>query len=324
MEENLIKSFFERPDIKTLLQNAEQGRSKVLTKVKIYWVIFLLISLIVFVTLPDIFGDPMNLITFIAFISVMAYTIYYSLAQKYDPRNTVMSQFALLINPSLVYTYTPQTTPGWLDDERLIGSYERWDSTKNYITFTKEKNNEANKYTVSLEGIEITTSSGSGKHRHVVCHSFITQIKFPEGSLNLATDLWVRAERGSFIPGFEDSKTFGITKNKVFLESNEFEKMFDVYCADQVKAREILNPHTMDALIHFIQSFNGERSYDFLFTKDSIFVKYNLLRSTDSSIFNRPTIFSDFSKNIKLFSDFYAELLRFEALVDEFDPFYKT
>jgi len=308
MIEDTVKTFLERSDIQNLLTNAEKQKKKLLIKMGF----FVLICIVLFIANLLFIGIP-----------IIGIGIFLFYLKKLDPRITVMSQISMLIDPDFSYMYKTNIFPIWIKDKKLLGDYENFDGASNYIKYKIKKVGNVGTCDILLEGIRVTTSSGRGKYRQVVCDAFITEIKLPNGILGIHTDVSVKAERGSLIPVFEDSKTFGVTKNKVFLESGDFEKMFDVYSSDQIKAREVLNPHTMETLMHFIKSFEGGRSYDFLFTKDSIFIKYDLLRSKDKSIFVSPNLMNNFTKDTKIFSDFYNEFLRLKAFIADFDPFYK-
>ncbi|NCO31474.1 DUF3137 domain-containing protein [bacterium] len=52
-------------------------------------------------------------------------------------------------------------------------------------------------------------------------------------------------------------------KNRVKLESIEFEKLYDVQCLDQVTSRMIITPAFMDRLVQLSQKTKNK--YEFLF-----------------------------------------------------------
>lgn len=319
MINDIAKTFLERPEIQVLLSDLEKKRRKILNRAKIFLIIWLAFVSAFYLISPE---KTVMFIEVLFYIPIIIIFVTAFSLNKIDPRKFVMSKFASIADPNIIYEYTTNIYPKWINDRRLMGDYSRLGKVRNVLKYKTTKNKAGTSYEARLEGMEVSASVGTGKHKHTTCHAFITEIIFPEKSLNAVSDLYIKAERGSLIPGFEDSKSFGLTHNKVWLESNDFEKTFDVYCEDQVEARRLLNPHTMQVMMDFVNSFNGNRSYDFIFSKDSIYVKFNLLRSRDQSIFVMFNPFKDFTKNTKLFSDFYAEFSRFKKLVDEFDPFY--
>ncbi|MCE9585569.1 DUF3137 domain-containing protein [Candidatus Nomurabacteria bacterium] len=324
MNKEFIKTFLSRSDVKSLLIKSDNKRKRLLFLGFFAGSLFSLTLLILdyFIFKSKDTSDVYNLITY-AFILPVLVAIYD--IQSIDPRNDVIPILAKLIDKKLFYEFIPSDSPDYLDNRCLVNPHDGIDCIQSHIKY--ETQNMFNKEIcdVFIEGYEIAVSNNSSRTK-ITSHSYITEIKYLSDKFKMKNDVLVKSKKVALVPGFEDFALLGYKKEAVFLESNDFEKMFDVYCKDQIEVRELLNPHTMELLMEFIKFFNNQRRYDFYFTKSSIFVKYyinNINNSKDKSMFKVINPFKSFSKNTELYENFYLEFLCFRNLAEHFNPFYR-
>lgn len=342
MSQETINQFLDRPDVILAIKEANLKKKHILKKMLV--VTFLFIIPIVFILyfspeLRKIFLHDGKGWEFIPQGVLLFIVIYFWLTKELNPRHTVMSKLAPLIDQNLFYEFKPSHFPEWINDERLVGKYDQIDNVCNHIKYTTIKTKGVYTSDVLVEGFEVTTMKKNIKGKLVTaCHAFITEIRFSGNQFHLNSEVVVKTEGKQLVSGFQDL-SFLRKDTKVVLESNDFEKMFDVESKDQIEARDLLNPHTMYALMHFKTSLSYTRNYTFLFSGNSIFLKYYIdsyesptdkklkwyqFSGHSSSVFGDNPLLQIFQNKRKIYNEFYEEFLRFKNFVEDFDPFYRT
>ena len=97
---------------------------------------------------------------------------------------------------------------------------------------------------------ELEVETGSGKNRKTVFSGLF---------LNIVLDKTLQSDMKIV---YNTTKDFGILKtlfadkDKVDLENIDFEKMYDVYCNDQIYARKIITLNFMEKLLYATNKFN--------------------------------------------------------------------
>ena len=191
----------------------------------------------------------------------------------------------------------------------IIPYYER-EQSEDYITGTVEG--------IKLRFFEtrLTYESGSGKNRrtHVSFQGFFVEFEFPE---DFPTELVLKVDLRSAGRGILSTlkiisifSTFGssvyqkLNKPKgmssVRLEDPLFEKIFDAYSPDQIKARVLLNPVFMEQMTAMAKMHEG-------CTEASFFHRKLLVKVDSKNLFELKSVF----KKLDLFKesrDFYRDI----------------
>ncbi len=342
MKEETIKNFLNQPEIFEAIKEANKARIKIFIKIfliTLFGVCFYIFILYNFPDLRKLLSEKGSIFLLPLFGVVLAVTYYYQLIKHTDPRRNIINKLAPLIDKNLFYEFKSSVIPKWINDTRLVQPFDRISRISNHIKYITSKTKGSNTSEVVVEGFEIVTSKKNEKNEHVItCDAFITEISFSGNRFDVRNDVRVYTEPEDTISDLEDF--FSKDKTKVKLESNDFEKMFDVYCDDQIEARDLLNPHTMEALMHFVRSLPYKRNYAFLFTGHSIFVRYYFNRKeslnrklkwhefSGGTGGNRSKIFGDMGllksfRSKDIYTEFYEEFTRFKNFVEDFDPFYR-
>ena len=322
-----IENFLKKPEIQVILKKIERKRKTVLTLVSLF-TLFLLCTffLIEFplITKDNYLENITENLEVLLGIFAINYGIYTLFSRDLDPRRKIIPEFAKLIDKNLFYEYSTASKPEWLINEKMIGSYERIEFIHNHIKYSSQKNIGNSIIDVNIEGFEIQTSKGRGKNKIYPCHAYITKIDFSGNNFSLEKDVWVVKDKGSFRYHIEKSDFKNKNQTPIMLESSEFEKMFDVYGEDQVEARDLLNPHTMETLINFVKSMNGDRFYDFLFTNNLIYIITHYSdNDSNEFLFTRIKMQPNLAKDKKLYIGFYNEFIKIKKFSEDFEPFYR-
>ena len=315
-----VTVFLNQPDVQSLLVTAEKERENILLKTFTFYVSGAAIILI----LQYVFGTPqlweLNLrILMFGLFGAVFYFI--GSIKKIDPRNTVIPLLAKKIDPNLTYSFTlgDDFMPVWINDPKLVAPHGSIDGIGDHITYTFQEGAGGK---VFLDAYEITASIGSGKSRQVVTQAFITEITFTSPRLSVTPDVFLKEEHSGDILEKSISDIFGAPKDKIVLESNEFNRQFNVFCDDQIVARQVLTPNMMATLEKFCNSFSGKRTYNFLFRENKLYVIYNMLASSDASTFMAMNSLSNYTKNTQQFENFYREFLGFKKLIQDLNLTY--
>jgi len=101
-----------------------------------------------------------------------------------------------------------------------------------------------------------------------------------------------------------------VSHHKITLEDVEFEKLFDVYCDDEIGSRMILTPAFMDKMVHFVRKTGN--TYNFLFTNNTVYIKRKIHKSY-MEVGTRKNMF----ENVQGFLDFYIDMREVLLLAKE-------
>ncbi len=336
MNQEILSQFLQDPGIVSILKEAKAERGKI--KLKLFLLAIVCLGILGFLiwAIPE---SQKQLDSFPEFILIGIFwllCLYAWLIRDLDPRRTVMSKLAPLIDKNLSYEFNPSYFPEWIGDERLVGNYDFIEKVSNHFKYTTTKTKGAYTTEVLVEGFQIVTTKQNMNGKQIpVCDAFITEIRFSGNRFHLTNDVIVKTENKSIPSTLRD---FSKRSNQTMLESNEFERMFDVQAKDPIEARDLLNPHTMHALIHFKSSLPYDGSYKILFTGNSIFLKHYLnvqevakrkfkwyqFPAYSSRVFAADNFAEIFANKKRIYTDFYDEFMCFKNLVDDFDPFYRA
>jgi len=240
VRDNLIKD----------LEELEEIRKKVKSKLIFYWFIVLFIF-IVFSSILGMAGGADG-IYFIGVMAVIACLIVYAyVTRNYisDYKERIIKKIVKFVDPSLHYQKENKVTFSSYNNSKLflsrVDSYKGEDHVSGKIGET------------SLEFSELYTTytTGTGKNKRTVT---VFKGLFFVANFNkkFKTETFVLPDRAEKMLGFFGKKLqeWGASSERgelVNLEDPEFENLFVVYGKDQVEARYILSPSLMQRIISF-------------------------------------------------------------------------
>lgn len=115
-----------------------------------------------------------------------------------------------------------------------------------------------------------TTDKDGDKHYHTLFCGMLSKVETPKpfnASLYLRKD---RKDKNILARAFRAKLPFD--KLRVELDSQEFEKMFDVYCSDKIIAMQLLTADIMQLLINFQEEMNME--YELTIKNNLIYIRF--------------------------------------------------
>lgn len=314
LTKNQIKALY-RKKLRPRMRKMEAERLEIRSKIITSSTIFILIFGFIFYKLNSGSGmsleanfDLIKLSVFVGFIILGFYFRRITKAYRSKFKQSIVKEmFNLLIQDC---NFNP-------DNHMTEGDFNRCDLiTSHYNRFSGEDHVTGKIGSVGLEFSELKVShvTGSGKNRSETIHfdglffkcTFRNKIKSP---LLIHSDL---AER-----------TFGRTIGRFFqkkakpgyelvqLESVEFEKHFAVYTKDQVHARVMLNPLTMDRLTSFLKKYK-EKIEISIIDHNLYFMLHNSKNHFEPAIFSQPIKWKDVM-------EMYDILSLIAELIDQFN-----
>jgi len=238
-----------------------------------------------------------------------------------------------------------------LRNVNFLNSYERIDKIEDSIAFTLQKDW---RY-ATIQGYELETSevrwSWKNRRRVTTNHCYLLKTRLPSARININTDIFIKTDKADnfwhniiisiiiwlivwfFIGMFSQNMSVWIisflvvswivyffvkksnNKNRVKLESIEFEKLYDVQCLDQVTSRMIITPAFMDRLVQLSQKTKNKN--EFLFRWDVFYVKWNLSKS-----YLEINTWKKITKNIETFIDWYWEMKEIISFIKDMQILY--
>lgn len=235
--------------------------------------IFLVFSIIgyVFAELDsDIIFDfiPMNIymsITIIGVVSIPLFVLMAYLNKKYKDKylnfykNEILNNFIKLINSKLIYRPNSiQTSASEID--YIKSNFD----DRDFNIFTMDdwiEGNLTEDIYAKLYDIDVKKQTGSGKSRHV--ETFFQGI-FAITQCNKNIGTFVRISK---------NKSKVLHKNfRVEMDSEEFEKYFDVHSDDKILAMRILTSDIMESLTDFYTKYN--LPFEIIFRRSTIYLRF--------------------------------------------------
>lgn len=252
---NQIKALY-RKKLKPRLRQVERERKKVKGKITFVIIIFLFIACIASgILMKSSRNLNLNIIIpiFVVAIVLSGFIIRF-LTKDYRnnfKQNVIKEMFDLLLQKS---NFNPQ---GYINDQDfnrchlITERYNRYNG-EDYVT------GNIGHIGIEFSELHVRHVTGSGKNRSDVTRfkglffkcTFDNNIKTPILIHSDTAERFFGRSIGRFFQKYSQNGY-----DLVQLESPEFEKIFAVYSKDQVQARVILNPLTMDRLTQFIKRY---------------------------------------------------------------------
>lgn len=121
------------------------------------------------------------------------------------------------------------------------------------------------KYPISLAEVHTedeSTDSDGNRIRTTVFHGIFAHISMPT---NIRGYVKIHSDKGFL------GKVFG-NKNKIEMDSSDFEKKFDIYATDKIVAMQVLTSDVMDRLINFMDL--SKIKYEMTVINGNIFIRF--------------------------------------------------
>lgn len=190
---------------------------------------------------------------------------------KYTPtfKEKVIGPFIKNIDKNLQY----KPNEGISSVIYRMGEFEGYD---NYYTEDLIIGKLDEKYNFQMAEVkteEESTDSDGDTHTSIVFYGLFGNI---ECAKNIGTKFKVRSDKGIFGKMFKG-------KTKVEMDSQEFEKYFDVYGDNKIIVMQILTSEVMSTMIDFIQQ--SKIKYELTINKDQIYIRFHTGGVFEPSLF---------------------------------------
>ena len=190
---------------------------------------------------------------------------------KYTPtfKEKVIGPFIKNIDKNLQY----KPNEGISSSIYRMGEFEGYD---NYYTEDLIIGKLDEKYNFQMAEVkteEESTDSDGDTHTSIVFYGLFGNI---ECAKNIGTKFKVRSDKGIFGKMFKG-------KTKVEMDSQEFEKYFDVYGDNKIIVMQILTSEVMSTMIDFIQQ--SKIKYELTINKDQIYIRFHTGGVFEPSLF---------------------------------------
>lgn len=215
-----------------------------------------------FVIISESFDLLLSIIAILAFLVILifSYTNYkYIKKYKSTYKNEIISNFIKLLNDKLIYK--PKfNTSSQVEKDYKEANFEN----RNFNRFYQDdyiEGNLNNDVYLKMIDIHIQNVTGSGKNRHT---EEIFQGIFGHTKCNKNINTYIKISRNKI--KLFDSKT------RLEMDSEEFEKYFDIYSEDKILAMRLLTADTMEYLVNFYKKY--ELDFEFVFKDDKIYLRF--------------------------------------------------
>ncbi len=201
---------------------------------------------------------------------------------KYTPtfKEKVIGPFIKNIDENLQY----RPNEGISSVIYRMGEFEGYD---NYYTEDLIIGKLDEKYNFQMAEVrteEESTDSDGDTHTYTVFHGLFGNV---ECAKNIETTFKVRSDKGVLGKMFKG-------KTKVEMDSQEFEKYFDVYGDNKIIVMQILTSEVMSTMIDFIQQ--SKIKYELTINKDQMYIRFHTGGVFEPSLFKNSLDYSMLKK----------------------------
>lgn len=199
------------------------------------------------------------MLAFLLFIALIFINSKYISKYKKTYKNEIVSNFIKLINNKLTYKPDGQELSSMEDDYRKA-SFDN----KVFNRFYPDDYIEGllnNEFFVKMSDLHIQHHVRSGKHSHTyeVFHGIFVQTE-----CNKSIGTYIKISKNQL-------KMFG-QQNRVEMDSQEFEKYFDIYSENKILTMQLLTSDVMATLIDFYNKYNIE--YEVVIRNNRIYMRF--------------------------------------------------
>ena len=224
---------------------------------------------------------------------------------KYTPtfKEKVIGPFIKNIDKNLQY----KPNEGISSVIYRMGEFEGYD---NYYTEDLIIGKLDEKYNFQMAEVkteEESTDSDGDTHTSIVFYGLFGNI---ECAKNIGTKFKVRSDKGIFGKMFKG-------KTKVEMDSQEFEKYFDVYGDNKIIVMQILTSEVMSTMIDFIQQ--SKIKYELTINKDQIYIRFHTGGVFEPSLFKNSLDYSMLKKYYDIIDFVFKVTREINSVVEKTD-----
>lgn len=238
----------------------EKERKRFLISLILAWGIFVLAGLLGLILIIKTENKiPAELLIF---LFLPAFSYYYGKTNNYSKKyvktykNTIIRNFVKAINPDLYYEQDGML--GVMDTYLEAGFVD-----KNFKTFYADDH--INGYTdnftkIDLNNITLGKANKKGEFSEIVYEGIFSTTYL---NYNLEESLKIK----------KNKHAIKRIKNKVLMDSREFEKYFDVYCDNEILAMKLLTHDIMEELVIFNKKFGVD--LEIIIANNKIYTRFD-------------------------------------------------
>lgn len=204
-------------------------------------------------------------ISLIGFISLILFMVLVFRSRKYKKsyklsyKKEIVSNFIKLLNPNLEYKPITDNPQQILDyyrsanfDNKTFNKFYCDDYIEGFIT---------DDIYLKMTDVHIRRETGSGKNRHVE-EIFQGLFAITKCNKNIGTTVKTSKNKMKILE----------KKDRVEMDSNEFEEYFDVYSQNKIVAMQILTSDIMEMLLNFYKKY--QLAFEIIFENSTIFLRF--------------------------------------------------
>ncbi len=251
-------------------------------------------------------GQAIFVTTFCVAIFIIIITIICAASKtKYTPtfKEKVIGPFIKNIDENLQY----RPNEGISSVIYRMGEFEGYD---NYYTEDLIIGKLDEKYNFQMAEVkteEESTDSDGDTHTSIVFYGLFGNI---ECAKNIGTKFKVRSDKGIFGKMFKG-------KTKVEMDSQEFEKYFDVYGDNKIIVMQILTSEVMSTMIDFIQQ--SKIKYELTINKDQIYIRFHTGGLFEPSLFKNSLDYSMLKKYYDILDFVFKVTREINSVIEKTD-----
>ena len=224
---------------------------------------------------------------------------------KYTPtfKEKVIGPFIKNIDKNLQY----KPNEGISSVIYRMGEFEGYD---NYYTEDLIIGKLDEKYSFQMAEVrteEESTDSDGDTHTYTVFHGLFGNV---ECAKNIETTFKVRSDKGVLGKMFKG-------KTKVEMDSQEFEKYFDVYGDNKIIVMQILTSEVMSTMIDFIQQ--SKIKYELTINKDQIYIRFHTGGVFEPSLFKNSLDYSMLKKYYDILDFVFKVTREINSVIEKTD-----
>lgn len=224
---------------------------------------------------------------------------------KYTPtfKEKVIGPFIKNIDKNLQY----KPNEGISSVIYRMGEFEGYD---NYYTEDLIIGKLDEKYNFQMAEVrteEESTDSDGDTHTYTVFHGLFGNV---ECAKNIETTFKVRSDKGVLGKMFKG-------KTKVEMDSQEFEKYFDVYGDNKIIVMQILTSEVMSTMIDFIQQ--SKIKYELTINKDQMYIRFHTGGVFEPSLFKNSLDYSMLKKYYDILDFVFKVTREINSVIEKTD-----
>ena len=239
----------------------------------------------------------------IVMISIMVITA--TSKTKYTPtfKEKVIGPFIKNIDKNLQY----RTNEGISSVIYRMGEFEGYDNYYTEDLITGKLDGKYNFQMAEVRTEEESTDSDGDTHTYTVFHGLFGNV---ECAKNIGTTFKVRSDKGVLGKMFKG-------KTKVEMDSQEFEKYFDVYGDNKITVMQILTAEVMSTMIEFIQQ--SKIKYELTINKDQMYIRFHTGGVFEPSLFKNSLDYSMLKKYYDILDFVFKVTREINSVVEKTD-----